>query len=189
MRLDGNHVLITGGASGIGFALAEAFLEAGSKVAICGRREDRLAAARAKYPRLLTRVCDVADNASRVALRDWASEAFPALNVLVNNAGVQRDIDFTQGADEFSLRPERTRRQSGIRDRSDRPVRASARAQGRRDDHQCFLGTGLRSRGENAGLQRQQGRPARVLAGLALAIEEDRRRRSSKSCRPPSTPN
>ncbi len=101
MRLDGNHVLITGGGSGIGLALAEAFLEAGSKVAICGRREDRLAAARAKHPKFLTRVCDVADNSSRVALRDWVGEAFPSINVLVNNAGVQRDIDFTRGADEY----------------------------------------------------------------------------------------
>ena len=38
MKLDGNTVLITGGATGIGFALAEAFLEAGSQVIVCSKR-------------------------------------------------------------------------------------------------------------------------------------------------------
>ena len=42
MNLSGNTVLITGGATGIGFAMAEAFSAAGSEVIICGRREDQL---------------------------------------------------------------------------------------------------------------------------------------------------
>ena len=42
MQLPGNTVLITGGATGIGNAMAEAFLDAGSTVAICGRTETRL---------------------------------------------------------------------------------------------------------------------------------------------------
>jgi uncharacterized oxidoreductase len=43
-------ISITGGATGIGFALAEAFVKAGNKVLICGRREARLQQARAKLP-------------------------------------------------------------------------------------------------------------------------------------------
>jgi len=42
MKLSGNTILITGGASGIGLAFAERFLKAGSKVIVCGRREGKL---------------------------------------------------------------------------------------------------------------------------------------------------
>ena len=48
MRTKGNTILITGGATGIGFALAEAFVKAGNKVLICGRREARLKEAKAE---------------------------------------------------------------------------------------------------------------------------------------------
>ena len=101
MQLSGNTVLITGGATGIGYAMAEAFLEAGSTVIICGRREKRLLEARAKHPDLHTRVSDVSKEEDRKELVEWAAGEFPALNVLVNNAGVQRDVDLTQGVDDF----------------------------------------------------------------------------------------
>jgi uncharacterized oxidoreductase len=42
MDVSGNTILITGGASGIGLALAERFLHAGSRVIVCGRREEKL---------------------------------------------------------------------------------------------------------------------------------------------------
>jgi uncharacterized oxidoreductase len=47
------------------------------------------------------KVCDVADEANRKALVKWATTNFKNLNILVNNAGIQRDIDFTKGIDEF----------------------------------------------------------------------------------------
>ncbi len=101
MRLSDNTVLITGGAMGIGFAMAEAFLRAGSVVIICGRREQRLEEARKKHPELHTKVCDVAKIEDSRALAEWVRAQFKNLNVLVNNAGVQRDIDFTQGIDDY----------------------------------------------------------------------------------------
>ncbi len=101
MKMSGNTVLVTGGATGIGFAMAEAFLKAGSDVIICGRREDRLRKAQALLPGLHTRVCDVARAADRTALAEWATTRFTGLNVLVNNAGIQRDIDFTRGITEY----------------------------------------------------------------------------------------
>src|SRR6478735_1186590 len=93
MNLAGNTVLITGGASGIGLAFAERFLKAGSKVIICGRREEKLMEAQVRFPGLQTRVCDVASETDRIALFDWASQEFPDLNVLVNNAGIQLRTD------------------------------------------------------------------------------------------------
>ena len=101
MNLGGNHVLITGGTSGIGLALAEAFLVAGSSVAICGRSPARLEEARHKHPALLTQVCDVSRDDDRRQLWASAQAVLPDLNVLVNNAGVQRDIDFTHGLRDF----------------------------------------------------------------------------------------
>jgi uncharacterized oxidoreductase len=101
MKISGNTVLITGGATGIGYAMAEAFLEAGNEVIICGRRKERLLEAQKKHPDLHIKVCDVADGADRKALVKWATANFKKLNILVNNAGVQRDIDLTKGIDEF----------------------------------------------------------------------------------------
>lgn len=101
MRLSGNTVLITGGSSGIGYAMAEAFLEAGSTVVICARGERRLVEAQRRHPNLHTRVCDIADREARQALAAFVADRFPQLNVLVNNAGVQRDIDLTLGVEEF----------------------------------------------------------------------------------------
>jgi uncharacterized oxidoreductase len=101
MRLAGNTALITGGATGIGNALAEAFLDAGSQVIVCGRRADRLERARQRRPELHTKQCDLAKLAERRALVQWVQANFPEWNVLVNNAGIQRDIDFTAGVAEL----------------------------------------------------------------------------------------
>jgi uncharacterized oxidoreductase len=101
MKISGNTVLITGGATGIGYAMAESFLEAGNEVIICGRREERLLQVQKKHPDLHIKVCNVADEADRKALVEWLTANFRNLNVLVNNAGVQRDINFTKGIAEF----------------------------------------------------------------------------------------
>ena len=92
MDLTARTVLVTGGASGIGLALASRFLRAGSRVVVCGRREHALEEARASHPGLETRVCDVADPSARVQLARWAVATLPALDVLVNNAGIQRRV-------------------------------------------------------------------------------------------------
>ncbi|MBC6988868.1 MULTISPECIES: SDR family oxidoreductase [Hymenobacter] len=96
MNLAANTILITGGASGIGLALAERFVKAGSEVVVCGRRADKLLEAQQKVPGLHTRVCDVAEVADRVALLEWVKANFPRLNVLVNNAGIQRRTQLAQ---------------------------------------------------------------------------------------------
>ncbi|GGG40839.1 SDR family oxidoreductase [Hymenobacter glacieicola] len=106
MNLAGNTVLITGGASGIGLALVERFQRAGSTVLAVGRREDKLQQARQHLPGLLTRVCDVAEAAERVALVEWISRELPGLNVLVNNAGIQRRFQLTEEEDWETRRQE-----------------------------------------------------------------------------------
>ena len=106
MDLGTNTILITGGASGIGFALAERFLRAGSEVLVCGRREDALREAQARQPRLAIRVCDLADTQERVALFRWAVTEFPRLNVLINNAGIQRRVRLTEPEDWQQTRQE-----------------------------------------------------------------------------------
>jgi uncharacterized oxidoreductase len=101
MKISGNIILITGGATGIGYALAESFLEAGNEIIICGRRENRLLEAQKKHPEFHIKVCDVADRKDQKKLVEWISSEFSNLNILVNNAGIQRDIDFTKGISEF----------------------------------------------------------------------------------------
>ncbi len=106
MNLASNTILITGGASGIGLAMAERFLAAGSRVILCGRREDKLREAKDKHPEFITRVCDVEQPAQRIALFEWATREFPQLNVLVNNAGIQRRVQMTADEDWQQTRQE-----------------------------------------------------------------------------------
>lgn len=93
MDVSGHTILITGGASGIGYALARRFLAAKNTVVICGRREEKLLEAKAEHPDIHVRTADVADPGQRERLTTWAFETFPQLDVLVNNAGVQERID------------------------------------------------------------------------------------------------
>lgn len=106
MQLTSHTVLITGGASGIGLALAERFLRADSEVAVCGRRADKLAEAKEKHPGLRTFVCDVGQASDRVALLDWAKREMPGLDVLVNNAGIQRRVNLAEPGDWEAMQEE-----------------------------------------------------------------------------------
>lgn len=108
MELGSNTVLVTGGSAGIGLALAERFLRAGSRVIVCARREDKLREIREAHPEMITRVCDVALESERVRLFEWATSEFPDLNVLVNNAGIQRRVQLTEREEWEQVRQEIT---------------------------------------------------------------------------------
>jgi uncharacterized oxidoreductase len=97
MKLSGNTVLITGGATGIGLALAESFLELENEVIICGRRKERLIEVQKMHPELHIMECDVSNEEGRNSLFENITENFNDINVLVNNAGIQRAIDLTEG--------------------------------------------------------------------------------------------
>jgi len=93
MQLTGNTILITGGGSGIGEALAHRFHDLGNRVIIAGRRADALEQASAGRPNMVAMPIDV-DSAEGVA--DFARRVIaehPDLNVLINNAGIMRYED------------------------------------------------------------------------------------------------
>lgn len=89
MDISGNTILITGGASGIGLALARAFIDAGNEVLVCGRDEAKLRRAEDALPGCRAIRCDLTSEESLRALHAEVAERHPRLNVLVNNAGVQ----------------------------------------------------------------------------------------------------
>jgi uncharacterized oxidoreductase len=99
MNPSNNTVLITGGGSGIGFALAERFAKAGSTVIIAGRRKEKLEEAKLAYGNIHAYACDVAEESQRRDLVGWATEKFPRLNVVINNAGIQRLVDLMKEED------------------------------------------------------------------------------------------
>ncbi len=93
MKLSDKTVLITGGSSGIGLALARQLLARDNTVLVTGRDPARLDAARQASPALHTFQSDASDPAAIAALHREVLARFPALDVLVNNAGIMRNLD------------------------------------------------------------------------------------------------
>ncbi|MCK0174077.1 SDR family oxidoreductase [Mycolicibacterium sp. F2034L] len=88
-RLDGKSALVTGGASGIGAAIAEAFTAKGARVAVVDLNESGATAAAAALSEQSRGFgCDVADPASVTAAVDAVVEAFGRIDILVNSAGI-----------------------------------------------------------------------------------------------------
>ncbi|MFL6375105.1 MAG: SDR family oxidoreductase [Pyrinomonadaceae bacterium] len=99
MDLTGNTIFISGGGSGIGLAFAKRFIERGNTVIICGRRAEVLADVKQQHPEIQTHVCDLAEPSAREKMAEWLITEFPDLNIVVNNAGIQRSVDLTQEGD------------------------------------------------------------------------------------------
>jgi len=95
VKLTGNTILITGGGTGIGLALAGVLLERGNRVAVCGRRQEKLDEARRLYPQLVTYRCDVSEADDRRRLFEAVAADGLALNVLINNAASMTAYDLT----------------------------------------------------------------------------------------------
>jgi uncharacterized oxidoreductase len=105
MKITKNTILITGGGSGIGRALAEAFHTLGNQVVIAGRTKAKLDETAAANPGMKSAVLDIAKiNTLRAFAAEIASK-HPALNVVVHCAGIMIPEDFLKpqdslGADE-----------------------------------------------------------------------------------------
>jgi len=105
MKISNNKILITGGATGIGFGLTERFIKENNIVIICGRPESLLREISDKFPSIITRTCDLSVAGEREELFKWISEKHNDLNVLINNADIHQwmsisDSNFFQRAKE-----------------------------------------------------------------------------------------
>jgi len=102
MKVSGNTILITGGGSGIGCGLAETFHALGNQVIIAGRRQQALAKTAAANPGMKYLPLDIADPANIRSFAARIATGYPALNVLVNNAGIMREENLQAQPDDLA---------------------------------------------------------------------------------------
>lgn len=97
MKFTNRTILITGGATGIGFSLAKQLVSKNNKVIVCGRNQGNLNKAKQQLSALETIRCDINDSGDLNDLASYLSAKYPQLDTLINNAGIQQQIDLTSG--------------------------------------------------------------------------------------------
>jgi uncharacterized oxidoreductase len=98
MNITGNTILITGGGSGIGRGLAEAFQKAGNQVIIAGRRREALKEVTDANPGMKAVSLDINSPAAIRAFGVQMASEFPKLNVIINNAGIMKPENLLSSA-------------------------------------------------------------------------------------------
>src|ERR1700724_1258210 len=97
MQMNGNTILITGGGSGIGRALAEAFHGLGNQVIIAGRRKEALSETAAANPGMKSAALDIEKADAIRAFAAQLTNDYPTLNAVIHNAGIMRPEDLKRG--------------------------------------------------------------------------------------------
>ena len=97
MQLRDNTILITGGGRGIGRGLAEAFQAEGNQVIIAGRGKKALEETVSANPGMKAAVVDMTDSDSILRLAEQMKRDYPALNVVILNAGIMRTESVQSG--------------------------------------------------------------------------------------------
>jgi uncharacterized oxidoreductase len=108
MKMTGNTILITGGGTGIGRGLAEAFHKLGNQVIVSGRRAASLDEVAAANPGIATATLDVSDAADIARFAAGIVRDHPALNMVIHNAGIMQaeqlaSPDFTLDTAEATI--------------------------------------------------------------------------------------
>jgi uncharacterized oxidoreductase len=103
MKLTDNTIFITGGGTGIGRGLSEALHKLGNKVIISGRRKEHLDTTTKANPGMESVELDISDPANIAAVTKKLIADYPALNVLVNNAGIMLIDDAAARVDDQLL--------------------------------------------------------------------------------------
>ncbi|KQT35634.1 short-chain dehydrogenase [Chryseobacterium sp. Leaf405] len=108
MNITNKTVLVTGGGSGIGYAIAENLISKGNKVIIVGRTESKLKTAADSLKDVTAIRCDLTNENDVQNLVDTLTSEYPELSVLINNAGLVADTkngtatDFDRATEEFA---------------------------------------------------------------------------------------
>lgn len=104
MNISNNTILITGGGSGIGRALAEAFHAEGNQVIVTGRRREMLQQTVAANPGMAAIELDIRDTKDILRVAEQLRQSHPSLNAVIHNAGIMRtenvqEMDTTDAED------------------------------------------------------------------------------------------
>jgi len=103
MKLNKKTALVTGGGSGIGLAISKELLASGVRVVISGRNKIKLENAKQQFPNLEIEECDITNTEQIKSLVKTLEEKYGGIDLLINNAGVFEQVDYTKQIDSFDL--------------------------------------------------------------------------------------
>src|SRR5260221_187026 len=172
MKLTSNTILITGGASGIGYELTKQLTALGNTILITGRDQAKMDRAKAAFPKIHTFRSDVSDPEAIATLYGEVTKQFPELNILINNAGIMREINVHDkaGSLEDITREIEITLSGPIR--IGETILAAFKSKIRGRNHEHFIGIGICSIARFTSLLRHQGRSAFVHRVSACATEK-----------------